>query len=124
MPFVPQVVDAWATQVFEGSGAPAGTSPQVPMAFGSAHDLHMSEHAVEQQMPCAQKPEVHSAATEQNAPTAFWPHEPLVQVLRDTHCMSFVQAPKQRAPLQAKGAHGRADGARHWPVLVHVDGGV
>jgi hypothetical protein len=124
MPFVPQLVEALATQVFEGSGAPVATSPQVPIAPGSAHDLHGPVHGVEQHTPCAQKPEPHSAAFEQKAPMAFGPQELPEQTLGARHCMSFVQAPKQRAPLHAKGAQGIDAGATHCPVLLHEEAGV
>ena len=31
---------------------------------------------------------------------------------------------KQRVPLQTNGLHGIASGATHWPVALHVDGGL
>jgi len=124
MPFVPHVDAPCATQVFEGSGAPVATSPHVPIAPCSAHDLHAPAQAVEQHTPCAQKPEPHSDAVEQNAPMGFAPHEVAVQTLGETHWASAVHRSKHRAPLQAKGAHGMADGATHWPVLLHVEAGV
>ncbi len=124
MPFVPQLAATWATQVFDGSGAPVGTSPQAPIAPGSAHDLHAAAHATAQQTPCAQKPEPHSEAFEQNAPMAFLPHELAAQTFGETHWLSFVHEPKQRAPLHANGAHGSDAGATHWPVLLHAEAGV
>jgi hypothetical protein len=113
MPSVPHVEAAWATQVFEGSGAPVATSPQVPIVPASAHDLHGPAQAVPQHTPCAQKPEPHSAALEQKAPMAFVPQELAAQTFGETHWASAVQDPKQRAPLQAKGAQGIAAGAMH-----------
>ena len=124
MPFVPQLEAPWATQVPDGSGAPVATSPHVPMAPDSAQDLQAPEQAVEQHTPWAQKPEPHSEAVEQNAPMGLAPHELAVQTLGVAHWVSAVQRSKQRAPLQANGAHGIVDGATHWPVLLHVEPGV
>jgi hypothetical protein len=124
MPFVAQLDEALATQVFEGSGAPTATSPQAPIVPGSAQDLHAAAHATAQQTPCAQKPEPHSEAFEQNAPMAFGPHELAAQTFGTTHWLSFVHEPKQRAPLQPKGAHGSDAGATHWPVLLQAEAGV
>jgi hypothetical protein len=124
IPFVPHVAAALATQVFEGSGAPGVTSPQAPMAPGSAQDLQGAVQAPEQHTPWAQKPDRHSDASEQNAPTAFFPHELAVQTFGETHWFSLVHEPKQRAPLHVKGAQGRDAGGTHWPVLLHADAGV
>jgi hypothetical protein len=99
MPLVPHVEAALATQLFAGSGAPVATSPQVPIAPASAHDLQAPAQAVEQQTPWAQKPEVHSVASEQKAPTAFVPHELDWQTFGGMHWPSVVHEPKQRAPL-------------------------
>jgi hypothetical protein len=124
MPFVPHVEAALATQVFEGSGAPIATSLQMPMAPPSAHDLQAAAQAVVQHTPCAQKPDLHSVAPSQNAPVGLGPHEPPAQTFGGTHWLSAVHAPKQRTPLQAKGAQGSAAGATHWPVLLQADPGV
>jgi hypothetical protein len=124
MPFVPQLAAAWATQVLDGSGAPVGTSAQVPMAPASAHDLQAPAQAVAQQTPCAQTPEPHSRAVEQNEPMGFGPHELCSHTFGSTHWASTVQALKQRVPLHAKGAQGSEGGAAHWPVPLQVDAGV
>jgi hypothetical protein len=124
MPFVPHIAAGCATQVFEGSGAPVATSPQVPIAPASAHDLHGPAQAVEQHTPCAQKPERHSEAFEQNAPIGFGPQEVAVHTLGERHWLSLVHRSKQRAPLHPKGAHGIDAGATHWPVLLHAAAGV
>jgi hypothetical protein len=99
MPFVPQLAAPSAAQVLEGSGAPGGTSPQTPIAPGSAHDLHAPAHAVEQHTPCAQKVEAHSVASEQNEPMGFLPHELPTHTLGVRQAVLVVHAPKQRAPL-------------------------
>lgn len=125
MPFVPQLEAGLATQVFDGSGAPAATSPQRPIALGSAQDLHAPAQAVEQQTPCAQKPEPHSVGSEQNEPLVFFPHELALQTFGGTQAAApSVHTPKQRAPLHAYGAQGSDEGAAHWPVLLHVAAGV
>lgn len=124
MPFVPQVEAAAAAQVADGSGAPVGTSAHVPIAPASAHDLQASAQADAQQTPCAQKPEPHSEGSEQNEPLPFGPQELALQTLGEAQSVLVVHDPKQRAPLQAKGAQGRAAGATHWPVLLQVEPGV
>jgi hypothetical protein len=125
MPFVPQVDGACGRQVPAGSGAPAGTSRQRPIAPDSAHERQALEHAVAQQTPCAQTPEAHSTLVEQNAPVIFRPHEWLAShTLGATHASLAVQASKQRGPLHANGAHASDGGARQRPVLLHVAGGV
>jgi hypothetical protein len=48
----------------------------------------------------------------------------LLQTCPDTQLASVVQATKQRAPLQANGAHAAALAAMHAPVALHVPGGV
>jgi hypothetical protein len=100
MPFVPQVAVACATQVFDGSGAPVATSPHVPIAPGSAHDLQEAAHAVPQHTPCAQNEDAHSEASEQNDPMPFLPHEVAWHTFGPTHWLSAEHEPKQRAPLQ------------------------
>jgi hypothetical protein len=125
MPSVPHVDAAVATQVFDGSGAPAGTSAQVPIAPGSVQDLHAPAQAVAQQTPCAQKPESHSTAAEHEAPLVFLPHELCAShTLGGTQAASLVHAEKQRVPLQAKGAQASDGGATHCPVLLHAEAGV
>jgi hypothetical protein len=124
IPFVPQVEAACATQVLDGSGAPVATLPHVPIEPGSAHDLHAPAQAVEQQTPCAQKVEAHSAPSAQKAPMGFGPHEPAAHALGERHWLSAVHVSKQRAPLQVNGAQASVPGATHWPVLLHADAGV
>jgi hypothetical protein len=125
MPLVPQESGLCDGQVLAGSGAPAGTSVQAPMAPERAHDLQALAQAVAQQTPCAQNPDAHSALLEQNAPGIFWPHElPAPQTLGATQLSSEVQPAKQRAPLQLNGAHDSDAGATHCPVLLQVAAGV
>ena len=46
---------------------------QVPALDGNAHDLQVPVQAVEQQIPWAQKPELHSTSLPQVPPTGFLP---------------------------------------------------
>jgi len=88
------------TQVWAGSGLFTGTLVQVPIEPDSAHDRHALAQAVEQQTPCAQFPDVHSARSEQNAPGGFRPHELPTQTLPVEQFASTVHAPKHWLPLQ------------------------
>jgi hypothetical protein len=125
MPFVPQPEAAVAAQVFDGSGAPEATSPQMPMAPVSAHERQAAVQAEAQQTPCAQKPEPHSDLSEQNEPLVFLPHELCAsQTLGETQERLLEHCVKQRAPLHAKGEQGSAAGATHCPVLLQVEAGV
>ncbi len=96
----------------------------MPIDVGSAHDLHALAQPVAQQTPCAQLPDAHSRLSAQDAPFTFRPQELSVHAFPGRHCASVVQTLKQRAPLHANGAQARASGATHWPVALHVDGGV
>jgi len=84
MPLVPHVEVPCATHVPDGSGAPVGTSAHWPMVAAIAHERQAPAHAVAQQTPCAQKPDPHSAACEQNAPAGFVPQLPAAQVFGAT----------------------------------------
>jgi len=125
MPFVPQLEAAVAAQVLEGSGAPAATSLQRPMAPVSAHERQAAVQAEAQQTPCAQKLEPHSDLSEQNDPLVFLPHELCAsQTLGATQALLLAHWVKQRAPLHANGAQGREAGATHCPVLLQAEAGV
>jgi hypothetical protein len=124
MPFVPQVEGVCTAQVPDGSGALVATFTHWPMAPVIAHDLQDAVQAVEQQTPCAQKPEAHSLSLEQNEPISFLPHELPTQVLGATHWALVPHDVKQRVPLQVYGAQGSEDEATHRPVPLQLDGGV
>jgi hypothetical protein len=123
-PFVPQAAGPASVHSPAGSGAPFGAAVHVPSAPGSAHELHAPPHAVSQQTPWAQKPVWHSPACEHEAPRIFLPHEFPLQTLGATQFWSEVQASKHALPLQVYGAHGSESGGVHWPVALHVEGGV
>jgi hypothetical protein len=82
----PQDAAPASWQVPCGSDAPTRTFAQVPSDVVSAHDWQAPEHALLQQIPCAQKPLAHSGAVEQEAPLLLGPHEfVLLQLLGDLH---------------------------------------
>lgn len=68
-----------------------GTLEQVPSAVASAHVLQVPLHAVSQQRPCAQKPELHSAAAVHVAPIGLSEHVVPLQMFGATQCASIEQ---------------------------------
>jgi hypothetical protein len=82
VPSVPQLGAPWSVHWFSGS-CPAGTAAQVPTDPVSAHDWQVPVHALAQQNPCAQKPELHSAAAPHAAPIGFLPQLMALQLLGD-----------------------------------------
>jgi hypothetical protein len=83
-----------------GSASPLATLVQVPNDPGSAHDLHLSPHALSQQTPWAQKPVAHSIALAQGRPGGFLPHDPLMQTAGEAQSASAVQETLQlESPL-------------------------
>ena len=96
---------------------------QTPSA-PATQDLHAAVHAWSQQTPCAQNPLLHSAVDEHDAPLVLSPHELFAQTLGDTHCVLLVHEVKHLVALQPNGAQGRASGATHWPLALHIDAGV
>jgi hypothetical protein len=59
--------------------SPRATNEQVPIAPGSAHDLHVSVQAALQQTPSAQKPLAHSPAHPHAWPLVFFAASALTQ---------------------------------------------
>ena len=100
LPFVPQAGPPPSLHRADGSLRPVGTLVHVPSVPASVHDWQAPVHALSQQTPCAQLPDVHSVAAEQDAPMLFVPHEFIVQVLGGRQLVSTVQALKQAVPLQ------------------------
>jgi len=101
---------------------PFGTGAQVPTVPGRLQAKQPMLQSEAQQTPWAQKPLLHSSGIEHIAPLSFFPHEFAVQVFGGRHCVLFVQALKQREPLQMNGLHGIESGATHWPLALQVDG--
>jgi hypothetical protein len=94
------------------------------MVAGSAQDLQALAQAVAQQTPWAQLPDAHSRRSAQNAALGLRPQELSRQTWPVAQLASAVQATKQRAPLQAKGAQLAAFGATQAPLSLHAPGGV
>ena len=90
----------------------------------ATQDLHAAVHAWSQQTPCAQKPLWHSSVIVHDAPLALRPHELFMQTLGATHCPLLVHPVKHLLALQVYGAQGRASGATHWPLALHIEAGV
>ena len=88
-PSVPHELAPWSVHWLSGSW-PAGTAVHVPTLPVSAHDWQVPVQAVAQQKPCAQKPELHSAAAPQAAPIGFLPQLPAMQVLGDVQSALVV----------------------------------
>jgi hypothetical protein len=83
---------------------PAGSAPvitglQVPAVAGSEQSWHAPWQEVWQQVPCSQKPVMHSLAAEQEAPGDLSPQELFVQMFGVEHCTSVAQASKHLLPL-------------------------
>ena len=100
------------------SALPAGTLVQVPALPGTAHERHVPVHAVAQQTPCWQKPELQSSFAPQAAPMGALPQLRAVQTLPELHWASVVQVVRQVPSVpQAKGVHGRPEVGTHvpWP---------
>jgi len=75
--------------------SPAGAAAQVPIDPGSAHDWQRPAHAPEQQIPCAQMPELHSGPAAQPAPIDFRPQLMPLQLLDDAQSALPAQLVRQ-----------------------------
>ena len=74
---------------------------QVPGVPGFAHDWQVPVHAVPQQTPCSQNPELHSAALPQAALIGFRPQLPPLQVLGEAQSAEVEHVILQAALPQA-----------------------
>ncbi len=90
----------------------------------ATQDLHAAVHAWSQQTPCAQNPLLHSSLVVHDAPLVLSPHEFFSQTLGARHCVVVVHPVKHLFALQVYGAQGRASGATHWPLALHIEAGV
>jgi len=119
-PSLPQVATPWSEQVARGSAAPAGAGVHLPMADGSAHDLHAPWQASEQQTPSTQNVLSHSEPFVQLWPFVFGPQLPATQAWPAWQSAS-VEHLVLHAPLEhLKGAHTCTPGGRHTPLPLHV----
>ena len=120
---MPQLGAPMSAHWLNGS-APAATAAQVPIVPVSAHDRQIPTHAVAQQTPCSQKPELHSAAAPQPAPTGFLPQLPAMQVFGLVQSAVVVQVVRQAPPEpQTNGSHDDGDVVWQVPVPLQVRAG-
>jgi hypothetical protein len=83
-----------------------GTLVQVPGLPATAQERQVPVQAAPQQIPCSQKPELHSTALPQVAPTGFLPQLPLRQLLGATQSLSLAQIVRQLPVVpHMNGAH-------------------
>jgi hypothetical protein len=75
-PVVPQVAAAWTRQILCGSRALASTGKQVPPRPGTSQLTHGPLHAMLQQSPSVQNPDLHSPSLPHTAPLGFSPQLP------------------------------------------------
>lgn len=90
VPSVPQVAAVWSAHWSRGS-CPAGTEAQVPTEPVRLHDTHVPEQAVEQQTPCAQKPELHMVPEVHGDVMGSLPQLMLTQLLGDEQSALLAQ---------------------------------
>jgi hypothetical protein len=97
---------------------------QVPSVPDSAQDLHVPAHAVPQQKPCSQKPDMHSDAAAQAMPVGFFAQAPATQTLGAVQSASTVHDVLQTLVPHAYAPHD--DVVTDWqvPVPLQVRGGV
>jgi hypothetical protein len=69
LPFVPQVVGPWSTQL--GAGVPAGSGAHAPRLPAMLHDWHEGQLALPQQTPSRQLPLMHWPPDVQLMPLAL-----------------------------------------------------
>ena len=109
------------TQVPCGSVSPVGTLVQVPRAFGNAQDLQVPPQAVEQQIPCSQKPFRHSVPLMQTAPLGLRPHEPLMQTAGKEQSAFAVHVPLQALAPHRYGKQEVAPGVTQAPAPSQLE---
>ena len=126
-PSRPHDVAAVPTHWVATTGAvPLGTFEQVPSAVASAHVLHVPLHALSQQRPCAQKPELHSPAAVHVAPIGLSEQPLPLQMFGATQCASIEQLFLQ-TPFVVSHWNARQDcvvAAAQTPAPSHSCGGL
>ena len=96
IPSVPHVVAAVVAHCVAGVGAvPFATLLHVPTLPVIAQDLHVPVHALLQQTPWAQKPELHSFAMVQAVPIGLSVQAPALQTYGETQSAAAVQVVRQ-----------------------------
>jgi hypothetical protein len=100
VPSLPHEVAPPSVHWLAGVGScPAGTFEHVPALPVSAQDRQVPVHAVAQHTPCAQLPELHSAAAVHAAPLGFLPQLIIAQVLGATQSALVAQVVRQAPPV-------------------------
>jgi hypothetical protein len=111
-----------------GSAPPTGTDEQVPSLPTTAQELQDPAQVVEQQMLCAQIPELHSLPAAQLAPLGLLPQVPAgkVQVFGDAQSPVLAQVVLQTLFVTSHpyGSHSEVVTVLHAPVPSQVRGGV
>jgi len=85
IPVVPHVEGAVVAHLPCGSGELSVTRVQVPAVAVRLHAMHALVHALAQQTPWAQMPDLHSSFWLQSVPFTFCPHEAFWQKLPVVH---------------------------------------
>jgi hypothetical protein len=125
LPSLPQTAGAVAAHCPVGAACPAGTKMQLPVDPVSPQLLHVSVHALSQQMLPTQWPELHSGSPVHGCPSGVLPHTAALQVLGDWQAPLFEQDVKHAVvPLQMYGAHGLLVPGTQVPVPLHVEAAV
>jgi hypothetical protein len=103
---------------------PLGTLVHAPTVPATAQERQVPVHAVSQQTPCAQFPELHSAAPAHAAPIGFSPQLPVLQELGELQSAVVEQVVLHAPVPQAYGA--QIDEVTVWqvPVPLQVRAGV
>jgi len=127
VPSLPHVVLPASVHWVPGVGAwPAGTLVHDPTLPVTAHERQVPVHAVAQQIPCAQKPELHSGAVVQVAPLGFLPQLIVMQVFgaRQSAVVAHVVRHAPLVPHRNGSQPDDAEAGRHSPMPSHVRAGV
>ena len=102
-PSSPQLALPASWQVACGSVSPLATLVHVPKV--RAQDWHAPVQAVEQQYPCAQKVDEHSAPVAQACPLPLRPHELLVELQDAGDLQSLAEVAGVQELLQTFPSH-------------------
>jgi hypothetical protein len=120
VPSSPQFMAPPSVHWFSGSW-PAATSEQVPRLPASAHERQVPVHELEQQTPCWQKLEPHSAPAAHAAPSSFFEQTPLLQTYPAAQSAAAVHVVRHVLFVsQVYVPHEDCVPGWHVPVPLHV----
>ncbi len=116
-------VDAPLSAHWPSGSSPAGTVLQVPAVPGRAQDRQVPSQVVPQQVPCSQKPELHSPAAVHAEPSGFLPQLPFTQVLGAAQSASVAHVVRQALAVgsQVNGMHDCVAVGTHAPLPSQRD---